>query len=171
MVAVLSTKEGGIKRFAERVSRLAGVYNDARILCESNTGGGGSVVIDILRSEGCRLWKDRKNGNKDWHTNSGSKLRIYEHARQMINGYALTIPDVQTLRELVNIREKNGSIGNPRKGAGDKDDTKDDHADALVLAEWNRRTLPRGGRPTPSSYRPQHSISDNPHAAVRQAQR
>ena len=171
MAAVLSTKEGGIKRFAERVSRLAGVYNDARILCESNTGGGGSVVIDILRSEGCRLWKDKKNNNRDFHTNSGSKLRIYEHARQMINGYALTIPDVQVLRELVNIREKNGSIGNPRRGAGDKDDTKDDHADALVLAEWNRRTLPRGGRPTPSSYRPQHSISDNPHAAVRQAQR
>lgn len=167
MAAVLSMRDGGIKSFAQRLSRLAGVYNNARVLCESNTGGGGSVVIDILRTEGCRLWRDKRTG-KDWHTNQGSKLEAYEHARQQVNGFALTIPDVQVIRELINIREHNGSIGNPQKGQGDKDSTKDDHADAFVLAEWNRRTLPRGGRPSHAAQE-RTTRTDNPHSAVRRA--
>lgn len=167
LCAVLSMKShpDGEIGFAKRLSRIAGYYNRARILCESNKGGGGHNVIRYLRKERCRLWVDPDTG-KDWHTSRGTKTDAYSHARQMINGDALEIPDLQVLRELSRIREVNGRISNPQEGSGDRDDTKDDHADALVLAEYNRRTLPRAPRLELKRYRRKLSVIDDPHGAV-----
>tara|TARA_R100001443_G_scaffold14286_9_gene24221 strand:+ start:4420 stop:5985 length:1566 start_codon:yes stop_codon:yes gene_type:complete len=163
--AVYSTKTGGTKAFAQRVSRLAGVYNDARVLVESNPGGGGQTVLDLLREEGVSLWIDADTG-KDWWTSQSSKERAYEHARQMLNSYSIDCPDLPTLRELTRIREVRGRIANHNTGKGDE--AMDDHADAYVLAEYNRRSLPRHNQAESRRHRPRHSKATNPHADLRE---
>ena len=67
-------------------------------------------------------------------TSHGSKEEGYAHLRQMVNGDALTLNDVPTVQELLHIREEGGTIEG-------RDGYRDDHGDALMLAEWNRRTL------------------------------
>ena len=82
------------------------------------------------------MWKRHiKKTYKDWVTTSGNKEEAYGHARQMINGDALELNDHVTIQELLHIREEDGRIEG-------QDGYHDDHAMALVLAEWNRRTIP-----------------------------
>ena len=70
-----------------------------------------------------------------WTTSRGSKEHGYAHLRQMVNGDALTLNDMTTVQELMHIREEGGKIEG-------QDGYHDDHADALMLAEWNRRDMP-----------------------------
>ena len=134
--ATLSMKRGGEQLFAERLSELSYAYNKARVLCESNPGGAGRNVIRILNRDSVPVWKRHiKKTYKDWVTTSGNKEEAYGHARQMINGDALELNDHVTIQELLHIREEDGRIEG-------QDGYHDDHAMALVLAEWNRRTIP-----------------------------
>ena len=48
----------------------------------------------------------------------------------------LTLNDLSTVQELMHIREHNGKIEG-------QDGYHDDHSDALMLAEWNRRKMPQ----------------------------
>ena len=45
----------------------------------------------------------------------------------------------------------------------------DDHADALMLAEWNRRTLPKAENRVPGSRRRYTSKAADPMSAVHRA--
>tara|TARA_R110000765_G_scaffold9006_3_gene28478 strand:- start:2813 stop:4306 length:1494 start_codon:yes stop_codon:yes gene_type:complete len=123
--AVLSHKSGGTKRFADELSILAHKYK-ALVLCEGNTGGGGRVVIDILRQDGVRLWRP-KDGKEFWNTSKGNKEMAYSHARQITNADYMELNDHQTIQELMHIREENGKIEG-------KDGHHDDHSTAYVLA-------------------------------------
>jgi hypothetical protein len=159
--ATLSMNQGGELLFAERVADLSYAYNRARVLCEANKGGAGSVVVARLGEEGVPLWRevDQKTGKaKDWITTGGRKEEAYSHARQMVNGDALTLRDVPTVQQLMLIRQDNGRIQAP-------DSENDDMAMALVLAEWNRRTIP--SRVTPRSTPRRYSAKRNPFSAAR----
>lgn len=141
-VATLSMNEGGEILFATKAIELALHYNKARTLVESNTGGAGTVVIREFQKAGVPLWSQTTTSSggmsrvpKYWTTSRGSKQEGYAHLRQMVNGDALQLSDLTTIQELMHIREFNGKIEG-------QDGYHDDHADALMLAEWNRRSLP-----------------------------
>jgi hypothetical protein len=72
----------------------------------------------------------------------------------MINGDALTLNDQTTVQELMHIREQNGKIEG-------QDGYHDDHADALMLAEWNRRGMPTA-KLAPSAFRRRYVAHQNP---------
>ena len=140
-VATLATNRGGELRFAHLVAELAVRYGKARVLVEANTGGAGPVILRELQKAGIPLWRKplgpgEKPSEKPrpWVTSHGSKEEGYAHLRQMVNGDALTLNDVPTVQELLHIREEGGTIEG-------RDGYRDDHGDALMLAEWNRRTL------------------------------
>lgn len=134
--AVLHTNMGGELRAAEKLSRLAGVYNNALVLVESNTGGAGPAIIRVLQNEGVRLWCTWDNGTqKFWTTHGGNKPLAFSHSRQVVNGGGHDIPDLALLRELLTIREEKGKIEG-------QDGNHDDLAMALVLAEQCRLALP-----------------------------
>jgi len=141
-VATLSCNAGGERLFAMKVIDLAMSYNKARVLCEANTGGAGPVVIGLLKEAGITMWYEQPRPGhrparhpKSWTTNHGNKAEAYSHLRQMVNGDGLDLQDLTTIQELMHVREEYGSIEG-------RDGYNDDHAMALVLAEWNRRTLP-----------------------------
>ena len=160
-VAVLSMKTGGEKLFAERLSELSYAYNKARVLCESNPGGAGRNVIRVLQRDNVPLWKKQAGRNvlKDWVTTAGNKEEAFGYARQMINGDALQLNDHETIQELLHIREEGGRIQG-------QDGYHDDHAMALVLAEWNRRTIPRAVK-TSHGRRKRYNKPRHPMNAVR----
>jgi hypothetical protein len=135
-VAVFSTNQGGDTLFATRAAELAIYYNRARVLCEANPGGAGTVIIREMQRQGLPLWHPPAGrlGDK-WTNTRGANSEVYAHLRQMVNGDALTLNDMATVQELTHIREVNGKVEG-------QDGSADDHADALALAEWNRRTLP-----------------------------
>lgn len=144
-VATLATNKGGEIRFARMLVDLAVRYRRARVLVESNPGGAGTVVIRELQKSGIPLWRQQPaRGERPsakprwWKTTHGAKEDGYAHLRQMVNGDALTLNDIRTVQELLHIREEDGTIGG-------RDGYHDDHAMALMLAEWNRRTLPVPG--------------------------
>jgi hypothetical protein len=139
VVAVYSTRTGGVEQFSRKVALLAARYNDALVLVERNPGGGGYTVIKNLIGEGCSLWRDDKRAF--WWTSHQSKEMAYLNARRIINQWGMDCPDLQTLDELTRIREENGRIANHSKTKKEDKDM-DDHADAYVLAEWCRRSLP-----------------------------
>ncbi len=141
-VAVYSTNQGGEIAFADKVAELAFNYNNGRVLCEANAGGGGRVIIRRLRELGVRLWnrpldpgEKPKVGERNWVNTNATNNEVYSHLRQMVNGDAMTLRDLTTVQELMHVREVDGKIEG-------QDGEHDDHADALGLAEWNRRTLP-----------------------------
>ena len=141
-VATLSMNQGGELLFAQKVIELAQHFNKARALIESNPGGAGTVIIREFIKCGMPLWtKPSEPGQKAskrpryWTTSRGSKEHGYAHLRQMVNGDALTLNDMTTVQELMHIREEGGKIEG-------QDGYHDDHADALMLAEWNRRDMP-----------------------------
>lgn len=158
--ATLSMNRGGENLFAERLAELSHAFNRARVLCESNTGGAGRNVIRILTKERVPLWK-RLVGNtpKDWTTTHGNKEEAYGHLRQVVNGDNLELNDHATIQELLHIREENGTIEG-------QDGYHDDHADALVLAEWNRRTIPSSVT-RPHGRRKRYNKPRHPMTAVR----
>jgi hypothetical protein len=142
-VATLSMNQGGEVLFAQKAVELAFHYNKARTLVEANTGGAGPVVIREFQKAGLPLWhKPPTPGQapskvvKYWTTTRGSKEEAYAHLRQMVNGDALILNDLSTVQELMHIREQSGKIEG-------QDGYHDDHADALMLAEWNRRKMPQ----------------------------
>ena len=141
-VATLSMNEGGEILFATKAIELAMHYNKARSLIESNPGGAGTVVIREFQKMGLPLWSKTVTSSgglskqpKYWTTSRGSKQEGYAHLRQMVNGDALELKDLSTVQELMHIRESRGRIEG-------QDGYHDDHSDALMLAEWNRRSLP-----------------------------
>ena len=136
-VAVYRSNVRSPEDFAFAVAKLSAEYNRARVLPESNPGGGGQVLLARLRELGVPLWYDGETGQV-WKTTVGTKGRMYSHLRQMVDGDALDLVDFDTVRELMHIRDVEGSI------AG-RDGMHDDLADALGLACWNLRTLPSGG--------------------------
>jgi hypothetical protein len=139
LCAVLATNQGGEERFSHELAELALYYNEAKVLCEANTGGAGRVVIRFLVREGIRVWRDEFG--KDWTTNRGNKEMAYAYARQMVNGDAYDLNDAMVVQELMHVREKDGRIEG-------QDGYHDDHADAFVLACWALRSLPGfNGRP------------------------
>jgi hypothetical protein len=159
-VAVLSCNSGGEIRFATKVAELAKHYNNARVLVEHNTGGAGPVVLRELKKYNCELWVAPPQDNhrpskypKLWTTNRGNKEEGYSHLRQMINSDAITLNDYYTVQELMHIRERAGTIEG-------QDGMHDDHAMALMLAEWNRKTLPAAS--TPTLFRRQYQAKPNP---------
>jgi hypothetical protein len=149
-VATLSAKKGGELLFADKVAELASHYNRARVLVEWNTGGAGPVVVRRLINQGINLWTKPGTYNKYgsanestpyWTTSKGSKEEAYSHLRSVVDTDELELNDLLTVQELLHVREVNGHI------AG-QDGYHDDHAMALALAEWNRRSLPRRTRET-----------------------
>lgn len=160
-VATLSCNEGGEVRFAMKVSELAVLYNRARVLCEANTGGAGPVVMRELKNDGHTMWYDQpKIGHrpskhpKPWTTHHGNKMEGFAHLRQQVNGDALQLNDAPTVQEMMHIREHNGTISG-------QDGYHDDHAFALMLAEWNRRTLPAEASNV-SQFRKRYTAQPNP---------
>ena len=83
----------------------------------------------------------------------------YGHLRQVVNGDNLELNDHATIQELLHIREENGTIEG-------QDGYHDDHADALVLAEWNRRTIPSSVT-RPHGRRKRYNKPRHPMTAVR----
>lgn len=149
-VASLSMNRGGEILFATRAVELAMHFNKAKTLIESNPGGAGPVVIREFQKHGIPLWtrppapgQHVSKTPKFWTTTRGSKEEAYAHLRQMVNGDAITLRDVTTVQELMHIREVNGRIEG-------QDGYHDDHADALMLAEWNRKSLPTSSARTKS---------------------
>lgn len=142
LVATLQMNQGGELLFANKAVELAAHYGKCRSLIEHNPGGAGPVVLREFQKAGIPLWtKPAPPGRmpstqiKYWTTHRGSKQEGYAHLRQMVNGDALTLLDAPTVQELMHIREVGGRIEG-------QDGYHDDLADALMLAEWNRRTLP-----------------------------
>jgi hypothetical protein len=165
-VAVLSCNTGGEIRFFEKVAELSLAYNKARVLIEANTGGAGSVGIRELKKAGIPLWYQQPKVGmrpskhpKPWTTHHGNKQEGYSHLRQMVDGGVLDLRDEATVKELMHIREKNGSIEG-------QDGEHDDHAMALMLAEWNRRTLP-SAKMTPSFSRGSYTSHQHPFSFTR----
>tara|TARA_R110000824_G_scaffold33480_1_gene107276 strand:- start:3788 stop:4267 length:480 start_codon:yes stop_codon:yes gene_type:complete len=154
---------GGDELFSRRVSDLARTYNNARVLVESNPGGGGRNVIKQLAKDGVRLWREPRT-RKHFTTTSASKSEGYGHLRRMVDGDVLELTDHATLIELMHIREDEmtGRIEG-------EDGYHDDHADALMLAEWNRRTLPKAENRVPGSRRRYTSKAADPMSAVHRA--
>lgn len=155
-VATLSMNKGGEQRFAQHVIDLSVRYRRARVLVEANPGGAGKTVLRLLQQYGVPLWKTpARAGSKPkfWTTTHGVKEEGYAHLRQSVDGDALTLNDVRTVQELLHIREENNTIGG-------RDGYHDDHAMALMLAEWNRRTLPA----TPP--RPRWAVKEQKSAVV-----
>jgi len=160
-VASFSMNKGGELLFATKAAELAGYYNKAKTLIESNPGGAGTVVIREFQKYGIPLWtRPPEPGRKPsvspkyWTTSRGSKQEAYAHLRQMINGDALTLNDQTTIQELMHIREQSGKIEG-------QDGYHDDHADALMLAEWNRRGMPTA-KLAPSAFRRRYVAHQNP---------
>jgi len=163
-VATLSMNQGGEILFATKVAELSAHYNRGRCLVEANTGGAGTVVIRELNKVGIPLWhKPAKPGvnasktPKYWTTTRGSKEEGYAHLRQVVNGDGLALNDLSTVQELMHIREISGKIEG-------QDGYHDDHADALMLAEWNRRTLPEA-KTSPLHHRKRYYARKNPFSA------
>jgi hypothetical protein len=159
--ARLSTNKGGEMRFFQKVCDLAVHYNKARVLMEANTGGAGPVGIRELIKNNIPMWyQDPKPGTrpsrtpKPWNTHRGNKQEGYAHLRQMVDGDVLELRDHATVTELMHIREVGGSIEG-------QDGSHDDHADALMLAEWNRRTLPAAPL-NPSPFRRRYTARQHP---------
>ena len=73
---------------------------------------------------------------KYWTTTRGNKEQGYAHLRQMVNADSLSLNDFSTVQELMHVREQSGRIEG-------QDGYHDDLADALMLAEWNRRNMPQ----------------------------
>ena len=158
MCAVYSTNQGGEDRFAQEVANLSRLYNRARVLVESNTGGAGKVVIKSLMREGVSLWKDPQG--RDWVTHRGNKELAYSYARQMVNGDAYDLCDHATIQELMHIREEKNKIEG-------QDGYHDDHAMAFVLACWALRSLPTfNGKPR---YIRRKYFRKNPSDRIRKA--
>ena len=138
--AVLTHHLGGHDRFAMDVADLANKYNNALTLVEGNKGGSGSIIIEHLRREGIKLWRDR-NG-KFWVTNNGNKEKGYAYCRQLVNNDYLEINDHQTIQEMMHISEEKGKIEG-------RDGHHDDHPMAFMLAVWALRRLSAWtGRPS-----------------------
>lgn len=163
-VAVFSMNQGGEDLFAENLADLSMHYNGARVCCEANKGGAGANVNKRLRQLGVPLYYYIPDGQKKaklWTTGSGNKEMAYAHARQMVNGDAVDLYDVQTIRELMHIREEDGTIEG-RDGSGD------DHADALVLALENLKSLPTSAIVRPRHTRRRYSVQrENPFSVTR----
>jgi hypothetical protein len=141
-VATFSSNQGGEDRFARYASELLLKYNNAKALVEDNPTGGGKNVRQILEGEGRRIWrKPAEPGQrhprvpKYWITDHKSKVEAYAHLRQMVNSEGIELNDWTTVQELMHIREENGSIEG-------QDGYADNHADALYMAEWCRKSLP-----------------------------
>ena len=140
LVATFTTNKRTPEDFAMRVGELSYFYNKARVLCEWNTGGGGPVVIQKLREMGVPLWYDPATGDHFKMTGGrggvGKKTQVYSHLRYMVDGDALTLEDLPTVQQLMHIREEGGKIEG-------RDGYHDDLADALALAVWNAKNLPK----------------------------
>jgi len=156
---------GGEILFATKAAELAVHFNKARTLIESNPGGAGTVVLREFIKAGIPLWtKPAPPGRvayktpKYWTTTRGAKEEGYAHLRQMVNGDAMTLNDSSTVQELMHIREVLGKIEG-------QDGYHDDHADAIMLAEWNRRTLPQA-KILPLGGRRRYVAHRNPFASV-----
>ncbi len=149
--ATLSLRKGGELAFADKVAQLSAYYNKGRCLVEWNTGGAGPVVIRRLSNQGIPLWTkpgvrikygpQHDQATPYWTTSKGSKEEAYAHLRNVVDADELELNDLLTVQELLHVREVHGHI------AG-QDGYHDDHAMALALAEWNRRSLPRRYRET-----------------------
>lgn len=160
-VSTLSCNIGGELRFCDKLIELGLHYNKARILVEANNGGAGPVVLREVKKSGLPMWYEPpKSGHrpskhpKPWTTHRGNKQEGYAHLRQMVNGDALALHDYSTVQELMHVRERNGSIEG-------QDGYHDDHAMALMLAEWNRRTLPAASA-TATRFRKRYTAQPNP---------
>tara|TARA_R110002050_G_scaffold51386_4_gene118172 strand:- start:545 stop:1144 length:600 start_codon:yes stop_codon:yes gene_type:complete len=171
LVATYSTNKGGEMLFATKSAELANHYNKARALIESNPGGAGPVIIREFHKWGLPLWREkpvpgkkRKRNHDYWTTTRGSKEQGYAHLRQVVNGDALTLNDEPTVQELMHIREQSGKIEG-------QDGYHDDHADALMLAEWNRRTLPSAKLPAEFLPKRRYKAHRNPFSAIQNQNR
>lgn len=160
-VATLSMNKGGEILFATKAAELASHFNKAKTLIESNPGGAGPVVIREFHKHHIPLWtRPAARGRKPsttpvyWSTSRGSKEEGYAHLRQVVNGDGLTLNDDTTVQELMHVREANGKIEG-------QDGYHDDHADALMLAEWCRRGMPTAKLP-PLSYKRRYVAHRNP---------
>jgi len=173
---VFSTNTGSPESFARIVADLSRAYNNAKVLAESNTGGAGYNVNKVLIGRKINIWKGYRSDDdhnkkhakseekKYWWTTSNSKSMVYSHGRTMINGDAMDIYDVPTIKELQHIREENGTI------AG-RDGRHDDHSDALVLAEWCRWTSVPRRMIKPREQRRSYTVKDSPFNVLRSGRR
>jgi len=153
-VAVFRSNKRTPEDFAFHVAKLSMMFNKARVLPETNPGGGGQVLVSRLRDMGVPLWFAPDTG-KMWKTTAGTKGRMYSHLRQMVDGDALTLNDFDTVCELMHVRDVEGSIGG-------RDGMHDDLADALGLAVWNLRTLPEGYGPSAFPFKRRRKALPHP---------
>ena len=137
-VAVIETNTRSPDEFALAVGRLSALYNNARVLCEANTGGSGPVVIKNLMSMGVPLWKNEKGEDfKTWSLGGrlgGSKGMVYAHARDIVNADGVQLNDFGTVQQCCYVR----LVGGKLEG---QNGYNDDLSDALALALWNLRTV------------------------------
>tara|TARA_R110000851_G_scaffold20680_9_gene62387 strand:- start:3568 stop:5088 length:1521 start_codon:yes stop_codon:yes gene_type:complete len=83
--------------FADKVMQIGNLFNNARVLCESNNHG--HVVLYRLRHFGYKhLWCSVDG--KDWTTTTKSKLDAYETLREYITQGMIMKMDAQVLAEL-----------------------------------------------------------------------
>ena len=71
-----------------------------------------------------------------------------------MNGDGLTLNDDTTVQELMHVREAHGKIEG-------QDGYHDDHADALMMAEWCRRGMPTARLP-PLKHKRRYVAHRNP---------
>lgn len=158
-VCTYATNQGGEENFGDNVSQLLFRYNKAKVLVEDNAGGGGRVVRKKLMADGHKMWTKPKESvrgkSRFWVTSNSSNAEGYSWLKKQVNGDALTLNDYQTVQQLQHIREDDGVI----EGT---DGYEDDLADALMLAEWNRKTLPGESAPINLHRRKRRAQSKNP---------
>lgn len=119
---------------SERVAKVHQMYNDGKVLCESNNHG--HVVLYRLRELGVRnLWLDPKTG-KDWTTTVKSKLDAYETLREYLVSGIITRLDSAAMEEL-------RSLIVPKVTPEAPPGLHDDMADSLALAYRCLRDVPR----------------------------
>jgi hypothetical protein len=159
LVATFATNKRTPEDFAMRLGELSYFYNQARVLCEYNTGGGGPVVIQKIREMGVPLWFDPQTGDHFKMTGGrssvGKKTQVYSHLRYLVDNDALTLTDLPTVQQLMHIREEGGKIEG-------RDGYHDDLADALALAAWNSKNLPRGISPGAFPFRRRRKALPHP---------
>lgn len=141
-VATMASPHWKPDEFAKRIAELSHWYNQARVMVEANTGGGGTVVIQKLMESGTPLWWGPRA--EAWITSNqgrsraggwrGSKGPLLDHCRNLVDSDTLTLEDFATVRQLMHIKEDQyGRIEG-------QDGLHDDLAMALALACWCLRT-------------------------------
>lgn len=118
---------------ARQAARMAGLYNNALVLCERNNYG--VEVNDALQRFGTRLWRD-EDEKLFWMSGPGGgdrKRLVMSNAREVLDDQRTRPKDVTTILQLQNIVEK--ALGKIEARGYEHDD----RAISYCLALWCAR--------------------------------